>query len=274
MKLAISNIAWNAELEPRVLALLSRLNCDASVPPVEGIEVAPTKYWPDWNGATFRAARECSDRLLEAGFKVPSFQSIVFGRPELGLFETPALFIKHMEKVALLAEAFGAGRLVYGAPKSRLKGGRTWAQAVDACVPTLRTIGEICTDHNTVFVIEPNPTDYGCDFVTNAAEGCALISSVDHPGVRLHLDCAGMYLAGDAVGEAIGMGIGWLAHAHLSEPGLGDFSAPVAPQPQMLSALRRNGYEGWVAIEMRQSEDAINAIELAVAYVRQRCWEA
>lgn len=272
MKLAISNIAWDVSLESDVLKLLQRMNDSSPGVRMEGIEVAPTKVWPDWQGATPLAARACARRLADAGFSVPSFQSIVYGRPELSLLDTPALMLKHLAQVALLAEGFGARCLVYGAPKSRLRGARTWEQAVSEAIPTLREAGHICFEHGTVLVIEPNPPSYGCDFVTCAEEGLSLVSQVDHPGVRLHLDCAGMYLAGDDPTAAIERAGALLIHAHLSEPGLNPFTSPQAPQRAMLGALRSQHYAGWVAIEMRQTEASLADIERAFQHI-QTCWE-
>ena len=51
MKLAISNIAWEKHDDSDVLNLLKANG-------VTGIEVAPTKLWQDWKGASYKKARE------------------------------------------------------------------------------------------------------------------------------------------------------------------------------------------------------------------------
>ena len=44
MKLAVSNIAWDDVEQSAILAQLPALG-------VAGVEIAPTKLWPDWLGA-------------------------------------------------------------------------------------------------------------------------------------------------------------------------------------------------------------------------------
>ena len=75
-KLAISNIGWEIGDDPDVIKLLG----DSGV---GGIEIAPTKIWPEWIGATEKAAKEYRSRLNSEGFEVPALQAIVYGKPEL-----------------------------------------------------------------------------------------------------------------------------------------------------------------------------------------------
>jgi hypothetical protein len=39
-------------------------------------------------------------------------------------------------------------------------------------------------------------------------------------------------------------------HFHISEPNLGDFTAPEAPHADNLRVLREGGYAGWCSVEM------------------------
>ena len=65
MRLAVSNIAWDA---PEQAAVLDLLGSRA----VRGIELAPTKLWPEWRGASPEAARtaraELADRFADTPF--------------------------------------------------------------------------------------------------------------------------------------------------------------------------------------------------------------
>ena len=78
LPLCISNIAWKTHDDPAVLASLR----DAGV---RGIEVAPTKIWPKWQGAGAAAATAYRRRMDDAGFALPALQAILFDRPELQL---------------------------------------------------------------------------------------------------------------------------------------------------------------------------------------------
>jgi sugar phosphate isomerase/epimerase len=257
VKLAFSNIAWNDEEEPHVLGLLRKRG-------VDGIEVAPTRLWPEWAGATPAAARLVRSRFAAEGFEIPSMQAILFGKPHLSLFGDRLAFIDHMRAVADLAAALGARVLVYGAPKSRDRGDLTPAAAFERAIEVLRLVAVECAARDTALCIEPNPAAYGCNFILESREGTALVRAVDSPGLQLHLDTAGMTLAGEDPAQAVAAGGAHLCHTHISEPHL----APIAPasidHARIGRTLRKIGYRGWCAIEMRRVDDALAALTRAV----------
>src|SRR5262245_24016023 len=100
MRAAFSNIGWARHDDEPVFAKLRAAR-------VSGIGVAPTKVWPDWNGASESAARAYARFLGDLGFAVPAMQAVLFGKPELRLFDTaPAArraFEEHFRSVADLA---------------------------------------------------------------------------------------------------------------------------------------------------------------------------
>ena len=80
MRLSVSNIGWgSAPDDPAVLELLRDRG-------VEGIDVAPTRLWPGWEGASLASAEAWRAKLEDAGFVVPAAQSLLYQRPELTLF--------------------------------------------------------------------------------------------------------------------------------------------------------------------------------------------
>ena len=249
MRFAFSNIAWSPPEDPAVIALLRDNG-------ITGIEVAPTKLWPDWVGATPAAARTIKARLADAGFEVPALQAVLFGRPTARLFGPEGVdeFVAHLRAVATLAAAFGARAIVLGAPKQRARGALSHDEATARAVPVLRGLAQAFADAGCCLCIEPNPVDYGCDFITDARQGAALVRAVDHPGFGLHLDAAGMFLAGDDL-TALWPELGTLVrHYHISEPQLGGFAAPRVPHARNLATLRQAGYAGWCSVEMRESD--------------------
>src|SRR3546814_559040 len=99
MRIAVSNIAWDAASDDAVLGLLPGLGVDA-------VEVAPTRLWPDWNGATAAGAAIALRDLQNRHLTCSSMQALLFGRPDLRLFGTVAereALIAHLERVADLA---------------------------------------------------------------------------------------------------------------------------------------------------------------------------
>jgi len=265
MKLSISNIGWEQHDDPAVMAGLARLG-------VQGIEVAPTKIWPEWQGAEAGAAVRYREKLAAAGFDIPAMQAILFGRPELQLFvsRTHGAFLDHMRRVADLAAALGAGVLVFGAPKNRRRGQLSMGAAMDMAADFFRRAGEICYRRGCCLGLEHNPVEYGCDFITNVADARELVDRVDHPGFRLHLDSAGVHMCdGDFAGVIATAGR--FVHFHISEPMLEPVAGGVVDHDAAASALRALGYDAWVSIEMKTVPDAYTlyrSVERAIsAYI-------
>lgn len=265
MKLAVSNIAWDASEDAAVLELCARLG-------VTGVEVAPTRLWPDFRGATPEAAAEQRAWFRERGFEVPALQSLLFGRPELRLFGEPevqAQLLAHLTNVAELGRGLGARALVFGSPKNRDRGNLSPEQAKDAAAELLSRVGAACAERGVALCLEPNPGVYACNFLTHWYEVAELVERVASPGLAVHLDAACIALEGDDPCEAVRRSAGRIAHFHVTEPNLQDFTAPSLDHAAIGRSLREAGYAGWLSIEMRRSQDPLRSVERAVSFVLQ-----
>lgn len=261
MRLAVSNIAWNDTDEPVILSLLRHRA-------ISGIEVAPTRLWPDWSGATPAAARAVRGRLADEAFEVPSLQAIFFGKPALNLFGDSDAFVDHLRHVADLAMELGARILVFGAPKNRDRGTLPEQVAFERAIDVLRRCGADCAARGIRLCIEPNPPSYGCNFVTDSRAGLALVRAVDSPGFGLHLDTGGLGLANEDFATAIVEARDALAHVHISEPNLAPISPASLDHAVVGRTLRQIGYDGWCAIEMRRTEDPVAALTRSIDHAR------
>lgn len=262
MKLSISNIAWTATEDDKVLALLPTYG-------VTAIEIAPTRIWTDWqyDATAVGAFREV---LQQKGLGCSSLQAILYGKPDLKLFGTSkekAALIEHLKQVADLAANLGAVPLVLGAPKNRDQGDKDEATAFAEAVDLLSEVADYFDQRNVCLCLEPNPSVYGCNFITNSQSGAQLVRTVNSPGFRLHLDAAGMYLAGEDIPRAIQAAADTLAHFHISEPHLGNFAEPQVPHREIAQALQAIGWNQWVVIEMRSSEQPITTVRQALETV-------
>lgn len=253
LRIAFSNIAWTPHDAPSVLRLLRERG-------IHGIEVAPTKIWPDWDGATPTAAAAYRRRLEGEGFAVPALQAILFGKPQARLFDAAGekKLAEHLLAVAALAGALGAKAVVLGAPMQRDRALLAPEAAHAHAADVLRAVAPAFADCGTCLCIEPNPPQYGCNFVTTAAEGASLVRRVAHPGFGLHLDAAGMFLVGDRLSALLPDVKPLLRHYHISEPDLGDFTVPQVPHAENLETLRACGYAGWCSVEMREPPQGLD----------------
>lgn len=264
MRLAVSNIAWPADDDAAAFSRLAALG-------VAGIEVAPTRIAP-WAELTPPVLAGYRRRLADHGLVVSSLQAILYGCDDLRLLADAASFAalcEHIERVAGIAAALGALVMVFGAPRNRRRGDRTAAEARSLGSERLRRLGEIAGAAGVAIGIEPVPPFYGGDFLTDWRDVLAMVRLVDHPGIRVHLDTGCVALAADSIAEAVTASRGLLAHFHAAQPGLQGFDPPAENHAEAGRSLRAGGYDGWVAIEMRQQETApLAAVEAAVAAVR------
>jgi D-psicose/D-tagatose/L-ribulose 3-epimerase len=263
MLLSVSNIAWPAASDSEAYTLLRNGG-------VTGLEVAPTRFWPGWEGASRTAARTLGRRLADEGLSVPALQAVTYGLPELQLFGPPSsrtALVDHLERVADLATELGARVLVFGAPKNRARGGLEPRRAFASATETFREIGRSFASRGLVLGLEPNPPEYGCDFVNLSSEALALVEAVDSPGFGLHLDAAALHLVGEDPSEALPPVASALRHFHASEPFLGSFAEPEVDHQRLSAALERIGYDGWISIEMRPGEEPMESLAHAVRYV-------
>jgi sugar phosphate isomerase/epimerase len=210
----------------------------------------------------------------DQGFAVVASQALLFGRPDLTLFdsvETRERTLEYLGRVLATCGRLGAGACVFGSPKNRRRGDLPDAAARDTAVTFFHRLAGYAADAGTTVVLEANPPRYGADFVTRAAEAIDLVRAVNHPAFRLHLDTACMTLAGDPVRDTFDAGFPLLGHFHVSEP---DLAAPgsggAVDHAAFAAELKRRGYGGWVSLEMREPTPfALDALTDAVQFVRE-----
>lgn len=267
MELAVSNIAWTNEEEAAVAEKLQALG-------VKHVEIAPTKLWEDPTAVTQEQARAYVDWWKQYDITVSAFQSILFARPDLKLFESDESCregIEYLTKFLNLAGMMGVEKLVFGSPKNRQRGDMSIEQANEIATDFFSELGRVATDHSTVLCLEPNAPQYNCDFVTNASEGIDLVRAVNNPGFGLHLDTACMALAGDDLGDSIRKGKDVLEHFHVSSPMLGQVEArDDVDHVSAAAALKEIGYNKLISIEMRPGDEGTNVdrVEQAVRFTQ------
>ncbi len=251
MKLAISQIAWHAAEEESIAKALQARG-------VSEIELAPPRIFADPANPLSQEIKDCSAFWANYGMTPVAFQALLFGRPDLVMFGDPGKrqeMFEHLARTVEAAGELGIQALVFGSPKNRfVPEGLDEKEAWDIAVGFFRDLGQVAFDNGTSFCIEPNPVSYGCNFVTDSTAGLELVREVANPGFGLHLDLAGMWLAGDdAISSIDNAGI-LLKHFHLSAPDLAQVTPNDLPYAEAIGHLIDIRYPGTMSIEMRSGD--------------------
>ncbi|MBC7740777.1 MAG: sugar phosphate isomerase/epimerase [Bdellovibrionaceae bacterium] len=216
MNWAVSNIAWPNELNQSALGLLKKFE-------INQIEIAPSKIWPDPFAVSPNEAQEFKRSMNQLGFDIVALQSLLYGRPELKIFESAASrqeTSNYLLKMIDLAEQLGAKVVVFGSPKNRQRGALSLTDAVNMAIPFFKSIGDYACAREIHFCFEANATHYGCDFINTTDEANDLVTAVNSPGFNLHLDLGNMILSAEDPLLQINKYAKIAKHFHLSAPAL------------------------------------------------------
>lgn len=258
--LSVSHIAWPPELEEEALAMLRGQG-------VSTLEVAPLRAFG--NPLTARKS-EVADKTAwyrDRGCAIGSFQALLFGSEGLELFGTAEARDKMKEfliAVGRVAGWAGAGPLVFGSPKNRLKRELTQAAAHRHAAEFFREVGDACAEAGACLVMEANPPAYAADFCTTLEEAASLVAATNSPGFGLHLDAGGMALGGDDFEDVLRQSAKQLRHVHASQPNLASFADPDPVHARIASVLHEINYTGSIAIEMRAQPQGLEAVKQAL----------
>jgi D-psicose/D-tagatose/L-ribulose 3-epimerase len=265
MKLSVSHIAWPPDAELEALAFMRGLD-------VSEVEVAPVRAFGNPLTATESHVRERTTWYCEQGFKIGSFQALLFGTDGLHLFG-PADSRQALKEVlistARIAGWAGAGPMVFGSPKNRLRHNLSHAEAIRQAADFFREVGDACAEAGSCLLIEANPEAYGADFCTRLEQAAELVDAADSPGFALHVDAGGMALSGEDFEPVLRQAGKQLRHVHASQPELASFADPHPVHRRVAATLEEIGYEGSISIEMRAQPEGLAAVKQAVQAVRQ-----
>lgn len=250
MKLAISNIAWPLQSDEAMAKIIIGSG-------FSGIEAAPTKIWASPVDAADEDIISYRKFWHERGISIVAAQALLFGHPELTVFDSPEITdktIAYIDGISRVCGLLGADALVFGSPKNRITPPCMPEEKIwEIAVKFFAAIADNAQKHGTTIVIEANPAVYGGNFITRAADALKLVKTVAHPALRLHLDTACMTMADDNADEIIKEGKQHLHHFHISEPFLEPiFSSGKVAHQQIASSLKEIGYNGWYSVEMKQ----------------------
>lgn len=267
MKLAVSNIAWPADLRDKAYDLLLAKG-------VAGLEIAPGLFLAGLADPFAARTAELAEALAPArmrGLELVSMQSLLFGVRGAQLFGTAeerATFLAAMRRALALAARLGVPNLVFGSPRQRnVPANVDRAEAMRQAADLFAMLGEEAQKLGLRIAIEPNAAVYGTNFLNRIEEALAFVRLVDHPGVVLNFDTGALIAAEelDRVEQIAAMAAPAIGHVHLSEPALAPAPASCADALRVLRALNAVGHKGWCSIEMAAAgHDPLAALDLAI----------
>jgi len=256
MKIAISNIAWDIKADNVIKKILNEYE-------IEGIEIAPTKIWTDPSNVNKSDILSYKSYWKQNGIKIVAMQSLLFGHPELTIFETSTkrkAAITYLEKIIHLASLLGVKAMVFGSPKNRIKGNLESKDVNEIANSFFSKVGDISKKYNIHFCIEANPKVYGTDFLNTTAEVVSFVRKLNHPYIKVHIDTGAMHINNENIDETITIADPFF-HCHISEPNL--LSVPQEVNHELVAkSLINLNYKKWVSIEMRQLENEYNIMQI------------
>jgi sugar phosphate isomerase/epimerase len=266
MRLSISNIAWEPSEDKEVFELIKKYE-------FEGIELAPPKLFKDLSNVSDIEIKNYLEYMKPYGFKFPAMQSLLFGKPELKIFnDSRNDTLEYLKKIIDLAQKLDVKVLVFGSPKNRFIDDMNKDEAKKIAIDFFKELGDYAHSKDRCFCIEPNAKEYGCDFITNTNEAIELVQDVNSLGFRLHIDSAVMVMNNENVEENIKKALPYAEYFHISEPFLELITNNKTNHKKFIEVLRSLNYDKWISIEMKNNvlQSNIEAVHKSLKFIKER----
>ena len=216
MKLSISNIAWETNLDEDVALLLAKHN-------VHYIDIAPGKYFADFKTVTDQEIKAVKNAWTDRGIHICGIQALLFGTSGLNLFNQncQTFMLEHLARACHIGAVLNATKLVYGTPRNRDKSVVPQEAVEDIALDFFCRLGDIAAAEGVEICLEANPTCYGANWLTTTFECIDFLQKLNHKSVGMQLDFGTVYINGEPFDEIVAQGGKYVTHIHLSERQMG-----------------------------------------------------
>ena len=221
-----------------------------------GLEVAPFTLCEDPQDLTIEQARTFKHIAQSHGLQITGLHWLLV-KPEglsitssdLSIQQKTRAFIHHL---CAVCAAMGGQYLVHGSPKQRLiEGGQSYADALSLATQFFAQAAKSANEFGVTYCIEPLSADQ-TPLINTLEQAVSIVEEVNHPALKTMLDTSSAGLAESVpIADLIDQFFpsGHIAHVQLNDPnrrGPGQGDMEFGP---ILRALKRNNYQGAIAIE-------------------------
>ena len=221
-----------------------------------GLEVAPFTLCEDPQDLTIEQARTFKHIAQSHGLQITGLHWLLV-KPEglsitssdLSIQQKTRAFIHHL---CAICAAMGGQYLVHGSPKQRLiEGWQSYADALSLATQFFAQAAQSANELGVTYCIEPLSVDQ-TPLINTLEQAISIVEEVNHPALKTMLDTSSAGLAeavpiADLIDQFFPSG--HIAHVQLNDPnrrGPGQGDMEFGP---ILRALKRNNYQGAIAIE-------------------------
>ena len=259
MKLSLSNIAWEAELNREMYTFMHSEG-------FTGLEIAPGLMFGSAPYDNISSAVRIAKELRNIFFlSVISMQSLWYGRTEK-IFESRESRKSLSEttlKAINLANAVECPIMVFGSPANRVTDDEG---DIAIAYDFFGEIGEYAYQNGVSFCIEPNPVIYGTNFLNTTREALDFCKELKSKGIYVNLDF-GTVIYNQEPLDYSADDLRIIKHIHISEPKL----VPIKPRDEhkaLKKILEDNRYTGYISVEMAKTEQT-DDIYAAAEYLKE-----
>lgn len=266
-KIAISNLAWNKNEEGKIIPLLKKYQ-------ITGVEIAPSKIWDNPTKVKQNEIENYKKIWKENGIQTIAVTSLLFGHPELTIFESKEKREKtfnYLEKMIKLTSDLEAKVMVFGSPKNRIIGKSDKKGIENVAIKFFKEIAKEAKKYNIFFCIEPVSEIYGSDYLLNTKETRNLVKKINSDNIKINIDTGAMKINKENFKKEITKSEKLIGHFHISEKGFKGVSDTKFGHKVISKTLKDIKYNKWVSIEMwgEEGKDNTSEIERTLKFVKK-----
>jgi sugar phosphate isomerase/epimerase len=255
MNLCVSNIAWKKDENQAALRILKTMGITA-------IDVAPNLIFDSIVNITESQVKKVRDKYNNLGFKIIAMQSLLYGFPPYSIFDGLAerkKILGHLGQLLIVAKGIQVDILVFGSPINRFIR-NTRKDYLDVAIDFFRELCDMAKSLNIKILLEANPAEYGCNFVTNTLEAVDFINKVSRHNFLLNLDTSTIILNNENLDNILSTSLNHIGHVHISSPYIKDIKE--INHNLICNLLNSYVYNGYVSLEMKPDLTKDNLINL------------